>query len=114
MPAGNSKNTYGGLFLFPKKFRRKISPATLTYNNYIFDFIECLEVQLSGTENNCKILKINFVLNPFKLKWYLYFINPFSPSVTFHIETRHLICSVKQMTGFYIKHNFGMKWATHN
>ena len=39
------------------------------------------------------------------------FVQPFQPSVAFHIETSHLFCSAKQMTGFYMKHNTGLKWA---
>ena len=35
------------------------------------------------------------------------FFNPFQPSVAFHIETSHLICTANQMTGFYVKCNFG-------
>ena len=31
------------------------------------------------------------------------------PSVAFHIETSHLVCSANQMTGFYIKCNNGLK-----
>ena len=38
-------------------------------------------------------------------------INPFQHSVAFHMETSHLFCSAKQMTGFYMKHNTGLKWA---
>ena len=30
-------------------------------------------------------------------------INPFQSSVVFHIETSHLFCRAKQMTGFYMK-----------
>ena len=37
-------------------------------------------------------------------------INPFQPSVAFHIEASHLFCSAKQMTGFYIKQNTWLKW----
>ena len=33
--------------------------------------------------------------------------NPFQPFVAFHIETSHLVCSVKQMTGFYMERNTG-------
>ena len=33
----------------------------------------------------------------------------FQPSVVFHIETSHLFCSAKQMTGFYMKHNTWLK-----
>ena len=40
------------------------------------------------------------------MKW-----NPFQPSVEFHIETSHLFCRAKQMTGFYMKHKNGLKWA---
>ena len=38
-------------------------------------------------------------------------INPFQPSVAFHIETSHLICIASKMTGFYIKCNTGLKWV---
>ena len=36
-------------------------------------------------------------------------MNLFQPSAAFRIETNHLICSVKQMTGFYTKRNSGLK-----
>ena len=39
------------------------------------------------------------------------YFNPFQPSVAFHIETSHLFCKAKQVTGFYMKHNTGMKWV---
>ena len=39
------------------------------------------------------------------------FVNPFQPSVRFHIETSHLICTANQMTGFYIVCNTGLKWV---
>ena len=35
-------------------------------------------------------------------------IKPFHPSATFDIETSHLICSVNQMTGFYVESNAGL------
>ena len=38
-------------------------------------------------------------------------IKPFQPSVAFHIETSHLFCRAKQMTGFYVKRNYGLKWV---
>ena len=38
-------------------------------------------------------------------------LNPFQPSVTFNIETSHLICSANQMTSFYMKCNIGLKWV---
>ena len=38
-------------------------------------------------------------------------VNPFLPNVAFDIETNHLICKAKQMTGFYIKRNTGLKWV---
>ena len=37
--------------------------------------------------------------------------NPFQPSIAFHIETSHLFCRANQVTGFYIKHNTGLKWV---
>ena len=36
-------------------------------------------------------------------------LDPFQSSVAFHIETSHLFCSVKQMTGFCMKHKPGRK-----
>ena len=32
------------------------------------------------------------------------------PNVTFHIETSHLFCSAKELAGFYMNHNTGLKW----
>ena len=41
----------------------------------------------------------------------LVLINPFQSTVTFHIETNHLICTANQMTGFYMKCKTGVKWV---
>ena len=38
-------------------------------------------------------------------------INPFQPGVAFDIETSHLFCSSKQMTGSYMKHNTRLEWV---
>ena len=35
--------------------------------------------------------------------------NSFQPNVAFHVETNHLFCFAKKMTGFYMKHNTGLK-----
>ena len=35
--------------------------------------------------------------------------NQFQSSVAFHIETSHLIWTTNHMTGFYMKHNTGLK-----
>ena len=34
----------------------------------------------------------------------------FNPALKIHIETSHLICTVNQMIGFYMKYNAGLKW----
>ena len=43
------------------------------------------------------------------------FVNPFQPGVAIDVETSHLFCSAKQMTGFYMKTSTdgltGAKWA---
>ena len=44
----------------------------------------------------------------------LFFLNPFQPSVAFHIVTSHLICNANQMTGFYMKRNNWLKWVEDN
>ena len=36
-------------------------------------------------------------------------INSFQSGVAFHIETSHLFSRAKQMTGFYMKSNTGLK-----
>ena len=36
--------------------------------------------------------------------------HPLQSSVAFHIETSHLICISKQMTGFHMKRNTGLMW----
>ena len=37
--------------------------------------------------------------------------NLFQPNATSHIETSHLFCLEKQMTGFFMKGNIGLKWV---
>ena len=80
--------------------------------------------------------KIDFILFLWKIfirTWNI--VNPFQPSVAFHIEISHLIClwkgtvsgkfrakhpklcgncafpQAKQITGFYMKRNTGLKWG---
>ena len=38
---------------------------------------------------------------------YLNSFNPFQTSISFHIETSHLICTVNQMFGFYMELTLG-------
>ena len=40
-------------------------------------------------------------------------ISPFQPNVMFHIETSHLFCRAKQMTGFYMKRNTRQKFVKY-
>ena len=35
----------------------------------------------------------------------------FPNTPAFHIETSHLFCRAKQITGFYMKRNTGLKWV---
>ena len=44
------------------------------------------------------------------LKNVVHFFDTFQSSAAFHIETRYLFCRVKQMPGFYTKHDIGLKW----
>ena len=37
----------------------------------------------------------------------IFHLNPFQPSVTFHIETSHLICNANQIFGFYMNATLG-------
>ena len=38
-------------------------------------------------------------------------VNPFQLSVMFHVEASHVFYRAKQMTGFYMKRNTGVKWV---
>ena len=38
-------------------------------------------------------------------------LNPYQPSVAFHIETSYLICIANQMAGFNMKCNTELKWV---
>ena len=40
-------------------------------------------------------------------------VNPFQPGVAFYIETSHIFCCAKQMTGFYMKRDTGLKWIKY-
>ena len=37
-------------------------------------------------------------------------VDPFQPSVAFHIETSQLFCRAKRMTDFYMECNTELKW----
>ena len=53
-----------------------------------------------------------FIVNvEFIFQYNIQLINLFQSTVTFYIETSHLICIANQMTGFYMKCNTGMKWV---
>ena len=47
----------------------------------------------------------------FKIFFCKFAINSFQSSVVFRVEASHLFCRVKQMTGFYMKPNIGLKWV---
>ena len=51
-----------------------------------------------------------FILNNLT-GWISLEVNLFQPSVYIYIETSHLLCRIKQMTGFYMKRNTGLKWS---
>ena len=60
--------------------------------------LECLNnIFLAVAVLFCELIKSKFLLNPFQ------------PSIAFHIETSHLFNKVKQVTGFYIKRNAGQE-----
>ena len=60
----------------------------------------------------CRIFHLKLLLQ--KCDWFSegdQSFNTFQPSGPFRIETNHLICSVNQMTGFYMKCTTGLKWV---
>ena len=40
----------------------------------------------------------------------LHMLNSFQPRVAFQMETSHLVCKAKQVTGFYMKRSTNLKW----
>ena len=63
-------------------------------------------------------ISVNWVKIPFDFKnviaMFVYLptvIIPFQPSVAFHRETSQLFCCWKEMAGFYMKCNTGLKWV---
>ena len=67
-----------------------------------------MDVQLGSKYTSATVELLHIM--QFKIKIvHLKRIRPFQPSVAFHIETNHLFSSAKQVTGFYMKCNTGMK-----
>ena len=56
-------------------------------------------------------LQFNSTSNFCTLEIICLLFNLFQSTVAFHIENSHLFCFAKQMTGFYIKRNTGLKWV---
>ena len=55
-------------------------------------------------------IALNGLIETIEIKRNIDLINPFPPSIAFHIETRNLFYSAKQMTAFYMKRYTGLKW----
>ena len=89
--------------LFDKhEYAHRIFPSSIQLSSSLYHrYVDTCEVNFTdGTEIETKS-RSNFTSN----------INPFQPNVVFLIETNHLFCSAKQMTGFYKKCNTGLKWV---
>ena len=69
------------------------------------DFLNSLFYQLSHEDWSTSPTALMMLL----LRITFWKINSFQPSVAFHLETIHLFCWVKQMTGFYMKCNIVLK-----
>ena len=50
-------------------------------------------------------------LNPAIYQYSTCRINPFQPTLAFHIETSRLICSVNKVTCFKMKYNTWLRWV---
>ena len=105
----------------PKSLFHKTAGWKLKAYNFI-------EKRLQNTENKKHIFwrtspkdccweywKMNVGKNVgFSAEYWKKNINPFQPSVAFHIETSHLVCTENRMTGFYMKCNIGLNWVEKN
>ena len=41
-------------------------------------------------------------------------LNPFQPSIAFHVETSHIFYSANEITNSYVKCNTGVNWVEKN
>ena len=79
-------------------------------------FLVCTKYKLSSIRliAACSVYSQNYIakrLNPAIYQYPTCRINLFHPTVAFHIETSHLICSVNQVTCFNMKCNTWLRWV---
>ena len=84
-------------------FLKHIYCKKVIFRNFIAFFSEC-DQDVSRVKTQDIARTSDFIQNIVQRQF-----NPFQPSVAFHIETSHFFCSAKQMTGFYMKRNTGLK-----
>ena len=65
------------------------------------------QMQIIGWQTAAKLFECLTILWGWRLK--VDHMNLFQPSVAFYIETSHLFCFVKQIAGFYMERNTGLK-----
>ena len=71
---------------------------------------DCLSFTLGGADKNAVVFnKENEQVIRQVFTFILCLFNPFQPSAAFLVETSHLFCSAKQVTGFCMKRNNGLK-----
>ena len=93
------ENTHGGVLLSVKLQDKacKITKSKTSPWVFFMFFISCKWQQITQS--------IAYTIFPGSYA----LINPFQPSVAFHIETSYLICPANQMTGFCMKCNSGLR-----
>ena len=96
----NLKNTHVGVLPLVKLQAKAWTSLKVTLLHGSFSrFLNCTNGTKSKASHMSSI-KMSYTL-----------LNPFQPSVTFHIETNHSFSSTKQTAGFYMKRNTGLKWV---
>ena len=91
-----------------------ISPSYLKvnprYTSFFFENSWCQQLQPSfWSYVFVKTHQILMYLTNWNIRNYTNKSN--QPSVAYHIETSHFICTTNQMSGFYMKCNPGVKWV---
>ena len=77
---------------------------------FLVDYMEFISnIILPELHLNCDPRWVVDVLQQVLFYIHLHEFKPFQPSVVFHIEASHLLCSAKQMTGFHMKCNARLK-----
>ena len=100
----------------PREFDLKILKDTIIGNMCFMLCFEKYWFTSSNRINNGYCIKFSFSFLSFAFLFAILAskLNRFHASVRFHTEISHLICTINQITGFYMKWSIGLTWVKGN